>query len=247
MKKIGMMLLMFLLLGCSANPAELEDVLKKSLSHQAQTPAACLADNHKTFFSYYAEPSVGKKESTQTSNVFLIHGTEVVMNLDISTVMNSKYYPDVSLIKKETEDEIVYLHDKYADCKGNEYDYVLSVYLLQNGKYYVDFQTHFVNFYSAVDYVLVDEIVNQMMKISQTVEVDELAVITYYSSKPADEHEREKVDLFQEQISESGRLDELLGTEDSGSFEEDEPELENPIEDMPDVWIDELVPEEEGG
>ncbi len=245
MRKIGMLLLMLLLLGCSANPAELEDDLKLSLMHQAQKPTACLADNHKPLFSYYAEPSVGKRESTETSNVFLIWDTEVVMNLDISTVMNSKYYPDAMSIKKKTDDEIVYLHDKYIDCKGDEYDYVLSLYLLQNGKYYVDFQTHFVNFYAAVDFALIDEIVTQMMKISQSVEVDELAVITYYSSKPADEHEREKVDLFQEQIAENGRLDELLGTDNSGSFEEDEMEFENPMEDMPDIWIDELLPEEE--
>jgi len=245
MKKIGIVLLTLLMFGCSANPAELEDVLMQSLYPQVQNSMACIADNHKPLFSYYASPSVGRRESTETSNVFLIDGVEVVMNLDISTVMNSKYYPDAFSIKKKTDDEIVYLNGKYRDCKGKEYEYVLSVYLLNNGKYYVDFQTHFVNFYATVDYVLIDEIVVQMMKISQTVEVNETAVITYYSSKPSDEHEREKVELFQEQIAENGRLDELIGIEDSGSFEEDEPEIEDPIEDMPDNWIDELVPEEE--
>jgi hypothetical protein len=95
-----------------------------------------------------------------------------------------------------------------------------------------------------MDYVMIDDVVVQMLKIARSVEVNELEIISYYSSKPADEHQREKVDLFQQEIAENGRLDELLGGVDSGEFEEDEPEVEDPIEDMPDVWIDELIEEE---
>ncbi len=244
MKKLAIMILIFLIAGCSANPADLKQILKESLEKQASKPTACIADNHKTLFSYYAEPSIGRRNSTQTSNVFIMDDVEFVMNLDISTVMNSKYYPEVNNLRDETSDELVYLKGKYTDCHGDEYDYVLSVYLLQNGEYYVDFQTHYVNFYSTMKYVRIDDVISQMMKISQSVEVDETAVITAYSSKPADEHEREKVDLFQEQIAENGRLDELIGVNDSGSYEEDEPDISDPIEDMPENWIDELVPEE---
>ena len=63
------------------------------------------------------------------------------------------------------------------------------------------------------------------------------------SSKPADEHEREQVDLFQQEIAESGRLDELLGGVDAGQFEEDEPAVDDPVEDMPDIWMDEFIEE----
>ena len=244
MKKLAVLLLVWLLAGCSASYTDLNQILQMKLDQQANQSIACIADNHKTLFSYYADPSVGKRSSTQTSNVFLIEGVEVVMNLDISTVLNAKYYPDQMTIKDKNHDEYIYLNGKYKDCHGNEKEYVLSVYLLENQDYYVDFQTHDVNFYASMKATELDDVVSHMMKIAKTVEVNESEVISAYSIKPADEVEREKIDLFKEQISENGRLDELIGVNDSGAYEEDEPEINDPIEDMPDVWIDELVLEE---
>ena len=243
MKKFWIVLSILMLCGCSANPAGLQTALSQKINQVIQQPALCIADNHKTLFSYYAEPSVGRMESTMTSNVFLIDNVEVVMNLDISTVINTKYYPDVLTHPKANGDEIVFISGLLGTCDGNDYEYSVSVYLLNNGKYYVDVQTHYVNFYSAVDYVMIDDVVVQMLKIARSVEVNEFEIINYYSSKPTDEHEREKVDLFQQEIAESGRLDELLGGVDTGHFEEDEPEVDDPVEDMPDVWIDEFIEE----
>lgn len=243
MKKFWIVLSILMLCGCSANPAGLQNSLNQKIKKVIQQPAMCIADNHKTLFSYYAEPSVGRIESTMTSNVFLIDNTEVVMNLDISSVINTKYYPDVLTEPKANGDEIVFISGQMGACDGNQYDYSVSVYLLNNGKYYVDVQTHYVNFYSAVDYVMIDDIVIHMLKIARSVEVNELEVIIYYSSKPADEHQREQVDLFQQEIAESGRLDELLGGVDAGHFEEDEPVVDDPVEDMPDIWMDEFIEE----
>ena len=243
MKKFWIVLSILMLCGCSANPADLQTTLHQKIDRVIQQPALCIADNHKTLFSYYAEPSVGRMESTMTSNVFLIDHVEVVMNLDISTVMNSKYYPDALTHHKANGDEIVFISGMLGGCDGNEHEYSVSVYLLNNGKYYVDVQTHYVNFYSAMDYVMIDDVVAQMLKIARSVEVNELEIISYYSSKPADEHQREKVDLFQQEIAESGRLDELLGGVDIGQFEEDEPEIDDPVEDMPEIWMDEFIEE----
>ena len=189
MKKFWIVLSLLMLCGCSANPAGLQNTLNQKIEKVIQQPAMCIADNHKTLFSYYTEPSVGRMESTMTSIVFLVDNVEVVMNLDISTVINTKYYPDVLTQPKANGDEIVFLSGKLDACDGNEYDYSVSVYLLNNGKYYVDVQTHFVNFYSAVDYVMIDDIVIHMLKIARSVEVNELEIILYYSSKPADVHE----------------------------------------------------------
>ena len=245
MKKIWIVLLLAAVCaGCSVNASSLERELKTSIDEVLSTPSACLADNHKTLFSYYAEPRLGRKTSTATSNVFLLDGEEIVMNLDISTVINSKYYPEVSNLKQKTGDELVYLSGTYTDCHNESYEYALSVYQLANGKYYVDLQTQTVNFYSYLNYVMIEDAVIQMLKISRTVEINETEVISYYSSKPADEHEREQVNLFTEQISENGRLDELIGVTSSDEFTEEEVEIEDPIQDMPDVWIDEMVTEE---
>ncbi len=243
MRKFWIVLSILMLCGCSANPATLDTALTQKINKVIQQPALCIADNHKTLFSYYAEPSVGRMESTMTSNVFLVDGIEVVMNLDISTVINSKYYPDVLMNPKANGDEIVFISGLLDACDGNQYDYAVSVYLLNNGKFYVDVQTHYVNFYSTVDYVMIDDVVVSMLKIARSVEVNESEIISYYSSKPTDEHQREKIDLFQQEIAENGRLDELLGGVDTGQFEEDEPEVDDPLEDMPDIWMDEFIEE----
>lgn len=244
-KILSVLLILVLFCGCSANPADIEKKLQHGIDELLSVPAACLADNHKTLFSYYTEPSIGRKTSTMTSNVFVLDGVKIVMNLDISTVINSKYYPDAEILRKPTGDELYYLEGSYQDCKKNNYEYALSIYQLSNGQYYVDLQTHAVNFYSTMDYVMIDDVVLQMLKISRTVEVNETEVISYYSSKPADEHQREKVELFKEEFSANGRLDELIGITDTGEFTDEEVEIDDPIEDMPDVWIDELVPEDE--
>ena len=79
MKKFWIVLSILMLCGCSANAAGLQNSLNQKIKKVIQQPAMCIADNHKTLFSYYAEPSVGRIESTMTSNVFLIDNVEVVM------------------------------------------------------------------------------------------------------------------------------------------------------------------------
>ena len=92
MKRIVCMLLCFCLMGCSKITGSLQNRLNTALSEAERAPVNA-PNNRKTFYSYYLDPSLGRIYSTETGNVFSRGGRSFVMNLDIASIINDKYYP----------------------------------------------------------------------------------------------------------------------------------------------------------
>ena len=97
MRKIHLVLCLMLLSGCASTQTDLKLRLENSVATMAQAPIDDLADNNKPLYRYYIEPSVGRRDSTQTGNVFLLNGREFIMNLDIASVINTRFYDEILL------------------------------------------------------------------------------------------------------------------------------------------------------
>ena len=68
----------------------MDEVLQKS----SKTEIATTKSHVKQYYSYYIQPSIGRRESTEISNVFVLNDDEFVMNLNVSSVIKNEYYMD---------------------------------------------------------------------------------------------------------------------------------------------------------
>ena len=211
MKKIITLLCLLLLVGCAENPSNLEDRLAVSVEAIALAPISDLADNNKPLYSYYIEPSVGRRTSTQTGNVFLYNGTEFVMNLNIASVINARFYIDELNHTKSNLKAMITQDGIYFDHNDLQFSYFLSIYALDNGKYFIDLDLAYVNFYAYAEYANIEDLVIMMFKIGKTVDIKADKIIMNYSSKPSMEYVKEKLELFEIIIPDSGRIEELMG------------------------------------
>lgn len=253
MKKILILLCALLLCGCSNQKTDITQTLPLNLTALANAPIKDLADNNKPLYRYYIEPSIGRRESTQTSNVFVKEGQIFVMNLDIASVINTRFYDEKVYGQKADTNAMIALDGTYIDTNDLEFRYSLSVYLLDNGKYFIDLSMAYVNFYAYCEYATIESLVLEMMKIGKTVDVNSEKVIATYSSKQSTEYVKEKLDLFEMNIPDSGRIEELMGISpddvfgDSYGEEEvktgDEEEAEN--NNVHDVYGEDESPYEE--
>ncbi len=245
MRKIHLVLCLMLLSGCASTQTDLKLRLENSVATMAQAPIDDLADNNKPLYRYYIEPSVGRRDSTQTGNVFLLNGREFIMNLDIASVINTRFYDEILFNEQIDSAAMIAMEGSYVDYNDLEFHYMLTVYDLQDSKYFIDLSMAYVNFYAYCEYAEIEELVLMMMKIGKTVDVDAEKVIAAYSSKPSTEYVKEKLDLFETVIPDSGRIEELMGMNPQETEEEmmEDPEMDQeedlPIEDEGNI-VDEM-------
>lgn len=212
MKKILVLLCLLCLCGCAQKQTDLKTSLKQELETLAQAPIDNLADNNKPLYRYYIEPSIGRRQSTQTSNIFVLNNQEFVMNLDIATIINTRFYENIMFKKKADSSAMISLSGNYLDFNNLEYRYFLSVYDFEDGNYFISLSMQYVNFYAYCGYADIEPLTLSMMKIGKTVDVDTEKVINTYSSKQSSDYVKEKLNLFEKIIPDSGRIEELMGT-----------------------------------
>lgn len=210
MRKIFCLILIFCLVGCSQPPQSFQERLENTLLNANQIEAVS-PSNRKIFYSYYVEPSVGRIDSNESSNIFEKNNVKFVMNLNVSNIINTRYYSDAMIDSNTvTKDELLFtINGKYKDYLDNEYDYSCDVYKYDN-TYYMTFVSKYMNFYAIGNQMDLITVAQEMLKISKTIRVDEDAVISHYSSKETVEYQKEALQLFEVVVPENGRVDEML-------------------------------------
>jgi hypothetical protein len=218
MKKCLLPILCILILtGCSSSSTayDLQDGLNRNIKN-AEEGEASEASFHKQYYSYYTQPGIGHFESTQYANVFSLDGNRFLMNLNISSVINQKYYEDadsgseeLSVQKASAEADGI-----FKDIKGNKHSWKAAVYQASNDKYMTCLYTDTVYFYAVSDGISAVRMAGEMLSIARSVTVDTKAVAAAYSNKETVQYSGEKMDLFDSIAPESGRVSELF--KDSG-------------------------------
>lgn len=210
MRKIFCFILIFCLVGCSQPSQSFQERLESALLNANEVEAVS-PGNRKGFYSYYIEPSVGRIDSNISSNIFEKGNVKFVMNLNVSNIINSKYYSD-AMIDSNTvtkKDLLFSINGKYVDYLGKEYDYNCDVYQFDN-LYYLSFISKYMNFYTVGSQTDLITVAQEMLKISKTIEVSEDEIISHYSSKETIEYKKEALQLFEVIVPENGRVDEML-------------------------------------
>lgn len=226
MKKILYLILSALMLSsCTVKTSiDLQSELESSLA-SANDAKIFTSNINKPLYSYYLPPSIGRNKSTQTSSILNDRGRKFVMNLNVASIIQEKYYSETEQTD-DFQDPIVKCEGEYIDVDETTHSYTVTTYEM-NDYYVTVFHSDVVEFYSVLDALSTCDIVEDMLRISRSMRVDTDAVIQAYSNKKTVDYKSEKIELFEQIVPESGRIEELFDNteteEDTSERNEDGP------------------------
>lgn len=226
MKKILYLILSALMLSsCTVKTSiDLQSELESSLA-SANDAKIFTSNINKPLYSYYLPPSIGRNKSTQTSSILNDRGRKFVMNLNVASIIQEKYYSETEQTD-DFQDPIVKCEGEYIDVDETTHSYTVTTYEM-NDYYVTVFHSDVVEFYSVLDALSTCDIVKDMLRISRSMRVDTDAVIQAYSNKKTVDYKSEKIELFEQIVPESGRIEELFDNteteEDTSERNEDGP------------------------
>ena len=164
--------------------------------------------NHrKPTISYYVPTNVGVLEQQETSSVFVLGESEFLFTLNITNIINGNEQPSDRGIDTSTA---IYTNDGvYSDVSGTDHSYTLSI-LDMGGAYYVLLDTPKISFYGLTNAIECDTVVEAMIRILKSAEIQDDTIIATYDREEAAKSEKIELDLFDEIIPENGRLEEIV-------------------------------------
>ncbi len=204
MKYISILLVMMLFLsGCTKMSddlsAEISNKINETLSEKASSPTY----NHEYYF-YSIEPSVGRIDSTLTSNTFSYNGTKFIMNLNIPNILGN-----ASEDSKLSSSTVYENSGEYIDYNEVSHHYDLYIYEVSYGKI-IQLTTDYMVFYSVCSQNEVPSLVEVMLDIAKTIKIDENKIKVDYSDRELITYKREQLELFKNITPENGAVDELF-------------------------------------
>ncbi len=199
----------FLLTGCVKTEGTYQEQLNQRIERAITDATAGPTFSH-GIYSFYKEPSVGRISSEETSSVFTLNGVKFVMNLNVSSIVNSKYYEgkSISLIPEGME-VLAKSAGRFSDFLGEEHPFEVTLYRMKD-EVFTYMKTDLLEFFSISGELPALQTAETMVRIARTVRVDRDAVIATYSSRQEISYERKRLELFQNVVPENGVIDELF-------------------------------------
>lgn len=180
MKRIRILLicsLLFVMSACSTSQPDFESLLNRFF---AQTPSYTTNQN-KTYYNYYLPPNVGNLESTLTSNIFVFDNTEVILNLDIASVIQEVYFEPEAISSTNTTSNM--FTGSYTDDQSINRTYAFYVYDLGNQSLLIRLQNSQSVMVSIVKNSSAEIVLNQMVTIFKSITIDQESIVNDFTIK----------------------------------------------------------------
>ena len=199
--------MLLLLSACKSQPISFSESLHKSLSR----PLPFGTNYSKPYYKYYLPPNMGVKSSTEIGSVLSINRDEIMMNLKVSRVVALSYDDkDFGLddLKKE-EGNIFQEGGHYLDINDKERMFLFTVYEIKKYRYLMVLENERVELVSIVDGHNASYILENMMLILRSLDVNDELIVAQYSNKEIIEDKTIHEDFFEHVVPESGNLIEM--------------------------------------
>lgn len=200
-------LLTFLLSSCAMAETDMNAALERSLAEAAGTEIPA-ANYQKKYYSYYAQPCIGRISATRTGNVFSFEGKMFAMNLNVPAIVREEGSQASVPVLSGGVQEVLY-EGTCTGRDGSEMAYRLTVNELGN-RHYISLQTDLMQFYAVSDTASVPRLAAEMLRIARSVSVDRAAVTAAFSSSDEIIYAGEAIELFDSITPENGSIEELF-------------------------------------
>lgn len=204
MKRVMMMLFaVVLLVGCSS-PKSIDDSIKDGLA----APLPITHNHRKPLVNYYLPPSVGLKQSNAFSSLFMVRGNDVLMNLNIEHAISEMFeYESMSEKNKEIFD---YTYSgTYMNDENNLRHFDIMIKSLSNNRSAMFIDNSDVGFITVVSVYDLPYVIETLITIMRSVNVDTPKVVAQYSNKDVKKAITIYSEFFERVPPETGTLEEM--------------------------------------
>ena len=210
MRRIILLMLAVMLCGCSSSQS-LQQRLSAECRQAEELTINVRPDNVKKLYSYYAEPSIGRRQSTVSGNLFVMNHDEFVMNLNIADIVNQKLYDQPQQkVQAHYDHWLASEQGEFTDVNGEVQSYSVALAPAEQGQVFVLCQTPYFSFSGLSNETSAPQMASQMIRMARTAIVNVEEVLHSYSLKTQISYVKKNLNLIEEQIPESGRIEEMM-------------------------------------
>lgn len=187
-------------------------------------PTGVRQNNHTAFYDYYLPSDMEEMDVNRVAGVFSYQQSKIVMNLNVSAIVNDRYYSEAFADNGFFDkDRLYYQNDgTFIDLENNEKEYHFRVYSYDEC-YIAYLECMNVNIYGYANPDELFDVTKKMLMMARNVTVRYEDVISKYSAKEVIDYQKKQLDLFSYNLPVNGLIDELLledAAEEDNSTEE---------------------------
>ena len=215
MRQLKVLFLLVLLLstsGCSQiSRKDLQKVIDDTVLQTVSEECSDHTSNRKSLYSYYLPTYMGRRSATESSDVLLANGQEILMSLNVSTVISDRYYSSYGNFFNDKVNEKALLSNVYQviDSKGDVVKFCVNVFDA-DGSYYLQVRFRYFDFLCKSDINSIPVLLQDIIRVGRSAEMNQDAVIEAYSNKEIITYVQEQKSLFAQNIPENGTLEQML-------------------------------------
>lgn len=206
MKKLWMLLVvLFVLVGCSSVKS-IDDSIKDGLA----APLPITHNHRKQLINYYLPPSVGLKESNAFSSLLLVRGYDVLMNLNIEHAISETFEYDREVVFNVDIFDYKY-SGTYLNAENDIRNFDVFLKSLDGSRSAMYIDNDDVQFISVINKLDLPYVIETLMSVMRSVEVDVPKIVAKYSNKDVKQMITIYSEFFERVPPETGTLEEMYG------------------------------------
>ncbi|NLY63012.1 MAG: hypothetical protein GX074_04050 [Erysipelothrix sp.] len=203
MRKVLILLVLSFVVACSGKHTDIETGFNQILADLNAANISVNNNHRKKLFSYNLPQNIGVKESNSISSRLSFYQQDIFMSLDVSAILNDK-------LKEINVEDLVF--DQEFQLKTRTEEKTGHVYIeeLSTQENLIYLRINNVFFLAMVHKVDTLDVIEQILSISQTIEVKNKLVISEFSNKETFAYEKEVIELFSDSIPDEGMIKDII-------------------------------------
>ncbi|MGN1398712.1 MAG: hypothetical protein ACI4WG_01775 [Erysipelotrichaceae bacterium] len=211
-KKILVILLSVLLLSACGQQSNMYSEIEAAANRAIRVDLSKIGENNcvKKYYSYYQSKNVGRVESDDLSNIFLIDGNSASLSLDVTSIVNDSILTDTNEFNirdiGSLENPLYSKLSLFTNRNDEIIPYKLSVADCSNNQYFIMLQTSQFVFMCLSEKNSCVNTIYEMILLLRTALVETTQLILDYSSDSLVSNNISVITIFEEVVPESGYL-----------------------------------------
>lgn len=211
-----MLLILLCILLCSC--AEYQDLITELDAIFAETSETTKIrhNNFTKYVDYYLPSDISEESADNLSTVLVFNRSKIIADVNISGIINERYYVDLPLNEEGFFDEGKLFYTKkgsYLDGEGNNKEFIFRVYEY-NEEYLLHFLTSDLIFYAYGERNDLVPLTSRIFLIARGAEVRSAAVLADFSTIDVIDYHKKQVNLFETIMPVNGTVSDFILEQD---------------------------------
>lgn len=209
---IGILLILLMCCGCSTmQVSNLDAYVDKSVQEALALDVSRYQTNKKSYYSFYLPLSVGRRQTTESSDVLVVNGREIQMSLNASAVVSEKYYNSQATYLNTVENDAAVFSKVYQTLNYLNKDMTFSVNLFEiDRSHYLMVRTMYFYYLCECELYEIPDLLRAILSVARTTSINSQEIINDYSSKEVISYSNEAKSIFAQNVPENGTLEQML-------------------------------------